>query len=307
MGEDETVEGDADKIHNYLKEKGKEDEFIKFICNKTNAQRQGIKKQFLKQFGKELSDYITKKLTGNYKDCVIALFDSPIEYYAKQINKSVKGLGTDDDALIELVATRPPWQFEAIRQTYKQIIEKDLIKDVEGDTSGAYRNLLVALLQGGRSENPYPNEKQCIKIAEELFESGENKRGTDNEVFVKHFSMRSPAELAMIAYFYELNHGNSLVNAIEKEFSGDMKKLLTTIYNALINQAEYFARRVNKAVKGMGTKNNLLIRVLVSRSEIDMPQIRAYYKKIFNKDMVEDIKDDTSGDYQLLLEQLANK
>ena len=62
---------------------------------------------------------------------------------------------------------------------------------------------------------------------------------------------------------------------------------------------------VNKAIKGWGTNDNLLIRVLVTRDEIDMPQIKQYYKQLYGKDMLADIKSDCSGDYQKLLIELA--
>ena len=85
-----------------------------------------------------------------------------------------------------------------------------------------------------------------------------------------------------------------------------MKKLLKTIVYAIINPSEYFATRVNKAVKGLGTDNKLLIRIIVTRAEIDMPQIKEAYKKLYNKDMVEAIKSDTSGDYKKLLVELCS-
>lgn len=75
---------------------------------------------------------------------------------------------------------------------------------------------------------------------------------------------------------------------------------------ALISPSEYFAKRLNQAVKGIGTDDNLLIRILVTRDEIDMPQIKQYYKQIIKKDMLEDIKGDTSGDYRKLLIELAD-
>ena len=37
-----------------------------------------------------------------------------------------------------------------------------------------------------------------------------------------------------------------------------------------------------------------------------MPQIREAYKRIFKKDMIKDIEDDTSGDYRKLLVELAS-
>ena len=49
----------------------------------------------------------------------------------------------------------------------------------------------------------------------------------------------------------------------------------------------------------------MLIRVLVNRDEIDMPQIKQYYKQLYGKDMLDDIKNDTSGDYKKLLVELA--
>ena len=112
-------------------------------------------------------------------------------------------------------------------------------------------------------------------------------------------------ELCLIAKHYHKLTGRTILQAIEKEFSGDMKKLLTSIVYAIISPSEYFATRVNKAVKGWGTNDNLLIRVLVTRDEIDMPQIKQYYKQLYGKDMLADIKSDCGGDYQKLLIELA--
>ena len=106
-------------------------------------------------------------------------------------------------------------------------------------------------------------------------------------------------------YFQKYNHG--LLTAIDKEFHiGNMKKLLRTIVYSSINPSEYFATRVNYAVKGLGTKDKLLIRILVTRDEIDMPEIKAAYQKLYNKDMVKDIESDTSGDYKRLLVALCS-
>ena len=44
-----------------------------------------------------------------------------------------------------------------------------------------------------------------------------------------------------------------------------------------------------------------MIRAIVTRSEIDMPQIKQYYKQLFGKDMYEDVKNDISGEYRTLL------
>ena len=37
-----------------------------------------------------------------------------------------------------------------------------------------------------------------------------------------------------------------------------------------------------------------------------MPQIKQEYRRLYNKDMIKDIENDTSGDYKKLLVELAS-
>jgi len=73
------------------------------------------------------------------------------------------------------------------------------------------------------------------------------------------------------------------------------------------NPHAYFAARVNKAIKGWGTNDEMLIRVLVARDEVDMPQIKEAYQQLYGVSMAEDIEGDCSGDYKKLLLALAAK
>ena len=70
---------------------------------------------------------------------------------------------------------------------------------------------------------------------------------------------------------------------------------------------ELFAEKINLAIKGAGTNEEVLSRVLVSRNEIDMPLIREIYQYKYNITLKEDIIDDTSGAYQKLCVHLSQK
>jgi annexin A1 len=48
------------------------------------------------------------------------------------------------------------------------------------------------------------------------------------------------------------------------------------------------------------------MRVLISRDEIDMDQIKAYYHKLYGNNMVDDIKNDIGGDYKKLMVELCS-
>ena len=119
--------------------------------------------------------------------------------------------------------------------------------------------------------------------------------------------MKSPVEIAYISKAYHKLTGHTILQAINNEFSGDIKKLLTAVVYAVISPSEFFATKVNKAVKGLGTNDKLLIRILVSRAEIDLKYIMQYYKQLYKKDMVDDIKGDTSGDYRKLLIKIVER
>ena len=301
-----TPEKDAETLRNAMKGLGTDEAaIIKVIANRNNAQRQKIKSAYKTAYGRDLIDDLKSELKGNFEDAVVALFEPPVEYDVDQLRKAMKGAGTDEDTLIEIIASRPNWLLKQIKDKYQEKYKKSLEDAVAGEVGGDLKRLLTSLLQCNRSENAHPNDAECQKKAKELFDAGEGKWGTDESVFNKICTLSSPMELALISRHYHKLSGKTILEAIKKEFSGDMQKLLTTIVYAIISPSEYFATRVNKAIKGWGTNDNLLIRVLVTRDEIDMPQIKQYYKQLYGKDMLADIKSDCSGDYQKLLIELA--
>ena len=297
-----TPQQDADALRKAMKGIGCDKKAITDICShRTNAQRLEIVKAYKASYGRDLIADLKSELHGKYEDAIIAFFTDPIEYDADELRKAMKGMGTNEDTLIEIIASRPAPILAQVKAKFNEKYKRDLEADVKSETSGTLRKLLIALLQCSRSTNTMPNPAQSAAIAEEIHKAGEAKLGTDESVFNKYFCTLSPHELAAVSREYHKLTGHTILQAIDKEFSGDSKKTLRTIVYATLSPSEYFATRVHDAVKGLGTKDHLLIRVIVSRSEIDMPQIKQYYKQLFGKDMYEDVKNDISGEYRELL------
>ena len=58
---------------------------------------------------------------------------------------------------------------------------------------------------------------------------------------------------------------------------------------------------LRKSMKGVGTDDSRLIRVIVTRTEIDMHYIKITYYKKYGKPLTHAVKSDTSGHYKDLL------
>ena len=299
-------QADAEALRNAMKGFGTDEEaLIKIVANRTNQQRMAIKDAYKTAYGRDLISDLKSELRGKLEDAMIALFTEPIEYDCDSLKNAMKGAGTDEDSLIEIITSRPNWMLNKIKQKYKEKYKKDLESAIKSETSGDLQRLLISILQCKRSENNNPNQAECEAQAKELFDAGEAKWGTDSAVFNKIFTGCSPVEIACIAREYHKIAGHTILDAINKEFSGNAKKALRSIVYATISPSEYFATRVKDAIKGFGTNDHLLIRVLVTRDEIDMPQIKQYYKQLYGKDMLDAIKGDCSGAYRDLLIELA--
>jgi hypothetical protein len=280
---------------------------INIVAHRSNEQRQYISQEYFRQFKKSLYDDLKSELSGNFEDAVIALFYTPEDYDCYQLRKAMKGLGTNEDTLIEILATRSNERINRIKQRYSEMYSRNLVADVESDTSGFFREILRKLLEANRPNNPYPDEQECSRNAKELYDAGVQKKGKEQLTYLYILTQKSREELAMISKIYYKWYSKTLFQEIESLFSGDARRVLKAIVYALLSPSEYFAYRIHKAIKGLGTNDTILIRVLVSRDEIDINRIKRYYKQLYQKELYEAVKEDVSGDYRtLLLELIGN-
>ena len=308
--------GDIDKDVETLKkslkiggaEKVDENAIIKLLANRNNVMRQQLRNYYNQKFNRDLVSDLKAELDGKFEAAIVALLDDPFIYDAKSLHKAMKGVGTDTDACIEIICTRPNWYLKNIMTAYTNLTGGDLIKDLKSEVKlmGNTGTLLCTLLQCQRSENPTPNKETIEKYADDLIKGGIQKLGTDEKLFMDVLTKTSTPELQLLIDTYQKKAGESLLVSIDKEFTGDVKKTLKTIIYANTTPSEYFAQRVNEAITSGGQKDELLMRILITRDEVDMPKIKECYKTLYGKDMVESVKEATLGDYKNLLVELCD-
>ncbi|XP_017572179.1 annexin A1a [Pygocentrus nattereri] len=297
-----SASGDAAILDKAIKAKGVDEAtIIEVLVKRSNDQRQQIKAAYQQASGKPLDAALKHALSGELEDVVLALLKTPAQYDAQQLKLAMKGLGTDEDTLIEILASRTNREIRDIKKAYKDEFKKELEDDIKSDTSGDFRNALLALCKAARSEDKTVNEDLADKDARALYEAGEKRKGTDCTVFIDILTTRSANQLRKVFQQYQKYSKVDVAKAIDLELKGDIENCLTAVVKCAGSKPAFFAEKLNLAMKGSGYRGKILTRIMVSRSEVDMVQIKQEYKKKYGKTLYKDILDDTKGDYEKIL------
>ncbi|XP_065528950.1 annexin A8-like [Lathamus discolor] len=298
---------DAQTLYKAMKGLGTDEQaIIDVLTKRSNAQRQEIAKSFKAQFGKDLIDSLKCELCGNFERLIVALMYSPFKYDAKELYDAMKGVGTSEDVIIEILASRTKAQIREIIKAYKEEYGSDLEEDIKSETSGYLEQILVCLLQGERDNATfYVDPTLALQDAEALYAAGEKIRGTDEIQFITILCKRSAIHLLKVFEEYQKLAGKSIEDSIKSETCGSLEDAMLAVVKCTRSVHCYFAERLYHALKGAGTNDGTLTRVIVSRSEVDLNLIKAEFKHIAGKTLSSMIMDDTSGDYKTALLNLC--
>uniref|UniRef100_A0A8C7H2T3 Annexin n=1 Tax=Oncorhynchus kisutch TaxID=8019 RepID=A0A8C7H2T3_ONCKI len=293
---------DAETLYNAMKGIGSDKEAIlDLVTGRSNAQRQEIVQAYKSSYGKNLIDDLKYELTGKFERLIVSLMRPQAYHDAKEIHDAIKGAGTDEKCLIEVLASRNNQQIHNLVEAYKDAYGSDIEEDVTGDTSGHFKKMLVVLLQGTRDEPGVVHADLVEEDAQALFAAGEEQWGTEESIFIMLLGNRGVNHLQMVFDKYQEIAEKPIEDSIKSELSGDFERLMLAVVQCIRSVPMYFAKRLYKSMKGLGTQDNTLIRIMICRSEIDMLDIRECFRMSYEKSLYNMIKEDTSGDYKRTL------
>ena len=296
------------KFHDSLYRKKIDEETIVSILSTTsNLDRQIIRLFYKKKFPNLIQKDIQTQLSGDFGKLVLNLFDLPYEYDARELHRSLTSFSKDEKAIIEIIITRPRSHLTLVQKIYKKFYNVSLKNDILNLSDKTFSEFLITILASNRPSGLTIKPNDAYNIAKDIIKNGVKQYGKNVNLFKQVFVDRSREDLIMISRaFYDLYKKN-LYDVIDNEISGTNKKLIKDILFGLITPAQWFAKKAYKAMKGAGTDEKTLNRVIVSRAEIDMEDIRDYYFRDRNTDLRNDIDGDCSGAYGQLLMNLSEK
>ncbi|XP_048586535.1 uncharacterized protein LOC5516017 isoform X2 [Nematostella vectensis] len=293
----------AEKLKKAMKGFGSDEEAIIEVLQSCNLeQRLAIAQSFKQQYDKDLVNELKSELSGKFEDAIVALLLPPEQLDANALHGAMQGLGTNDSVLIEILCSRSAEELQSIKKAYNTAHGKDLVAAVKSETSGDFQALLVALLDAKRvSADEIVNEDQAYEDAKNLYEAGEKKWGTDESVFTKILTCRSDLQLRALYQAYQHVAKCDILETIDDELTGDYHDAVKAIVRCTRRPPLYFAESLNSALNGLRTDSSLVTRIIISRSEVDLADIKAVYKDTYGKTLATEVKELLKGDHETLL------
>lgn len=212
----------------------------------------------------------------------------------------------DYHVIVEIACVLSSEELLAVRRAYHARYKHSLEEDLAAHTTGDIRKLLVGLVTAFRYEGDEINTRLTNSEADILHDAIKDKAFNHEDV-IRILTTRSKAQLMATFNRYRDDHGSSITKDLLDEPADEFKTVLRTAIRCLNDHKKYYEKILRNAIKKVGTDEDALTRVIVTRAEKDLNDIKEIYYKRNSVPLDQAVANDTSGDYKAFLLALLGK
>ena len=263
-----------------------------------------IKETFRQRHGRDLENDVRKEVSGYFELCLLSILRGPLQQDVWCLDKALKGAGTNEDLLSEILLGRSNADIQAIKQAYHHTYHRSLEHDVRDDLSAKTERLFSMVLSATRQEESAPVIPQSVDAdVSEIHRCTEARLGAEQLTVCSLLSKRSDNQIRAIAHAYEHKYRRPLEKVLVSEFSGHMEDALVQMVRCGTDRAMRDAINIEDAMAGMGTKDEMLIIRVVKLhwNPAHLQQVKGAYKARYRQDLIARVRGETSGDYERCL------
>ncbi|KAG2396507.1 Annexin-like protein [Vigna angularis] len=318
---------DAEALHNAFKGWGTDEKTVIAILGHRNVyQRQQIRKLYEEMYQEDLVKRLESELTGDFEYSLKSTNDfeswglnktikqrsvyrwmlEPADRDAVLANVAIKDGSKGYHVIVEIACVLSSEELLAARRAYHHRYKRSLEEDVAANTSGDLRQLLVGLVTSYRYGGDEINARLAKTESDILHSSIKEKKGNHEEA-IRILTTRSKTQLLATFNRYRDDHGASITKKLLDDASDDFRKALHTAIRCINDHKKYYEKVLRNAIKRVGTDEDALTRVVVSRAEKDLRNIAELYYKRNSVHLEDAVAKEISGDYKKFILTLLGK
>ncbi|KAK7283914.1 hypothetical protein RIF29_13663 [Crotalaria pallida] len=231
-----------------------------------------------------------------YKNAVVLWAMHPWERDARLVKEALKKGSNAYGVLVEIACTRSSEELLGARKAYHSLFEHSIEEDVASHIHGTDRKLLVALVSAYRYEGAKVKDdiaKSEAKTLSNAIKNAQKKQIVEDDEVIRILATRSKIHLHAIYKHYKEISGKNLDEDL------DDLRLKETV-ECLVTPQKYFSKVLDAAMKVDVDKNTkkALTRVIVTRADIDMKEIKAEYNILYGAPLPKKVEETAKGNYK---------
>ncbi|KAJ5679247.1 annexin ANXC3.2 [Penicillium macrosclerotiorum] len=282
----------ADALRKAMKGFGTDEKvLIQVLSSLDPLQMAAVRDTYSKHLKRDLYNDVKSETGSFFGDALLAIIEGPLQYDISCVHEAVDGVGTKEWLLNDVLLGRSNTDLLAIKDGYRRRYGRDLSKDVEDDLSQdgdpLQRGAPLHAARGVRSIHNATVGRMQNNVIEVC---GIFARSSDNELRAINKGFRD-------------RYNTHLEKHLDKEFSGHMEDALLHMLRTAIDPGMRDAILLDECMKGMGTKDErLAVRVVrLHWNPQHKAKVKEGYRRLFKTDLIQRIKEETSGDFERLL------
>ncbi|CAL6011738.1 Annexin_2 [Hexamita inflata] len=284
----------ANEIHQACKGAGTDELRILNVLTQCSMEDlQQVIRAYYVSFGQPISRLLKKQTGGKFRDIVLGSFEGRYQYWARKIREAIKGIGTDEKSLIELVLMGNADDWYSIRKEYFKAYTRNVMDDISDKTA---KNADWAKLLRGWIFQTRHSRSQPERDAKELYSAVKGAE-TNADTFIRLLCSTTHEEFAQIVRIYQKKYNKSLKNAIIKEFSGKSEKAFILAYDCMLSPAKGCSYIINESFESFRSCDKSLVNVTI----LFRDRYSAEVQQVYEVSLAKDIQKYTSGKYEKAL------
>ena len=273
-----------------------ESTLIRVLAHLSPLEVPALKQTFQQRHGRSLEHDVEKEVSGHFEMCLLSILRGPLQNDVWCLNKAIRGAGTKEELLDEVLIGRSNADIRAIKEAYQRTYHRPLEHDVRGDLSAKTERMYEMILSATRQEESAPVLPQNVDAdVTELYRATEAKVGTEQLTVCAILTNRSDGQIRAIAQAYEQKYRRPLEKVLVNEFAGHMEQALVQMVRCGADRTMRDAIALEDCMAGAGTKDDLLVtRVVgVHWNPYHVQQVKAAYRQRFGRDLLQRIRGET--------------